>query len=90
MAKAANDFGFITCLVIFLVLTGISNGMRMTQKVSCTEGRTLWARRHLKFLYCSSTLCEDNCINTGAYRNGTCDIEDEVAICRCHRCKKMI
>lgn len=23
MAKAANDFGFITCLVIFLVLTGI-------------------------------------------------------------------
>ncbi|CAH8263147.1 unnamed protein product [Arabidopsis lyrata] len=90
MAKAANDFGFITCLVIFLVLTGISNGMRMTQKVSCIEGRTLWARRHLKFLYCSSTLCEDNCINTGAYRSGTCDIENEVAICRCHRCKMMI
>ncbi|ANM62303.1 Defensin-like (DEFL) family protein [Arabidopsis thaliana] len=67
----------------------ISNGMRMTQKVSCIEGRTLWARPP-KFFYCSSTLCEDNCINTGAYRGGTCDMEDEVAICRCHRCKKII
>ncbi|KAL1220878.1 Agamous-like MADS-box protein AGL17 [Cardamine amara subsp. amara] len=85
MAKGAKDIGVITCLVIFLMLTGIPNGM--TYKVPCEEGLTLWVK-NMRFLSCSTTLCEDNCVYTQAYKGGRCDIEKDKAICRCYRCKK--
>ncbi|CAA0369902.1 unnamed protein product [Arabidopsis thaliana] len=84
MAKSANEIGFITCLVVFLVLTGQSNGMSngMPRTVPCIEGRILWNRT----LPCSSILCGDHCVPHG-YRAGTCDIVNDRAICKCSRCR---
>ncbi|EOA29096.1 hypothetical protein CARUB_v10025363mg [Capsella rubella] len=72
MAKGVHAIGFITYLVIFLILTGIS------------RGRTAYVSPGP----CSDSLCTQDCTLDGVYSKGKCAIEKSKPVCKCYGCKK--
>ncbi|XP_006295712.2 putative defensin-like protein 191 [Capsella rubella] len=83
MAKGVHAIGFITYLVIFLILTvGISRVK--SKKPPCKEGRTAYVSPGP----CSDSLCTQDCTLAGVYSKGKCAIEKSKPVCKCYGCKK--
>ncbi|CAD5319253.1 unnamed protein product [Arabidopsis thaliana] len=83
MAKGVNATGFITYMVIFLILTvGISRVK--AKKPPCIEGRTAYVSPGP----CSDSLCTQDCRPAG-YHTGKCKVEWPTPLCKCYGCRKV-
>ncbi|XP_019085881.1 PREDICTED: putative defensin-like protein 191 [Camelina sativa] len=82
MAKGVHAIGFITYLVIFLILTvGISRVK--TQQPPCNEGRVAYVSPD----FCIDSICTQDCTLAGVYSSGKCEIERSKPVCKCYGCK---